>query len=191
MTKRQMRKEAKEAKKQKKLQQKKLRKKKKSNDPYSSSTSSSSTSSSSYFEVSEQDQTKRKDRAKRFERSSSKARSSERGAMENTMHTLELLRGVASRGGNVNWDDVIVKGTSTELLKDYYRLNEVPDPTTVRSETILQKSVESLKLKHQIDPPSSKLYSFLNNQYKAIRQDLTVQHVKNAFVVDVYETHAR
>ena len=107
------------------------------------------------------------------------------------MHQLDMLRGVASRGGLVNWDDVIVKGTCTVLLKDYYRLNEVPNPNTVRPVPVLMKAVEALVLKHANEPYHSKLYSFLNNQYKAIRQDLTVQHVKSEFVAQVYEQHAR
>jgi hypothetical protein len=181
-SKRQNRKEAKEAKRQKKLEKQRQKKNR------------SKRSASSTNEWSEQDHAKRRDRAKRFERSVSAARGgggTETTSLDRTMQTLELLRHVASRGGHVNWDDVIVKGTCTLLLKDYYRLNEVPDPTTVRPEAILRQAVESMKEKHRADAPSKKLYSFLNNQYKAIRQDLTVQHIKNDFVVDVYETHAR
>ena len=200
MSKRQAAKEARELKKQKKWEQQKLQReqqkqskqlKKQNKQKRNQRSESVEVMAASY---SFEDDERRKSRAKRFERSASAARpveTSSSNAADHTMQTLNFLRSVASRGGQVNWDEVIVKGTSTSLLKDYYRLNEVPDPMTVRSEMILKKAVQSLKKKHASDVPSSKLYSFLNNQYKAIRQDLRVQHVKNEFVVDVYETHAR
>lgn len=81
-----------------------------------------------------------------------------------------------------------VRGTCKVLEKDYFRLTSPPDPTTVRPEPVLAAALSQLKAKWcagAID------YAWACNQFKAIRQDLTVQGVRSAFAIHVYETHAR
>ncbi|KAJ1450854.1 SAC3/GANP/Nin1/mts3/eIF-3 p25 family-domain-containing protein [Pelagophyceae sp. CCMP2097] len=81
-----------------------------------------------------------------------------------------------------------VKGTCTDLEKDYFRLTSAPDPTTVRPAAVLAAALAALKAKWRAGNVE---YLWTCNQLKAIRQDLTVQCIKDRFAVDVYETHAR
>eukprot|EP00656_Telonema_subtile_P023188 TRINITY_DN2454_c0_g1_i1.p1 TRINITY_DN2454_c0_g1~~TRINITY_DN2454_c0_g1_i1.p1 ORF type:complete len:634 (+),score=209.35 TRINITY_DN2454_c0_g1_i1:90-1991(+) len=81
----------------------------------------------------------------------------------------------------------IVKGTMMEIEKKYFRLTSAPAPHTVRPEQVLKKALTRLK-KLWAEAPE---YKYTVDQLKAIRQDLTVQHIKNEFTVDVYETNAR
>ena len=139
---------------------------------------------------------KRQERANRFRNSISKSvnkdgvSSSNRASKSQSRddRTLRLLRNIAGRGGYVNWDLVVVKGTCQELEKDYFRLTSPPDPSSVRPESILKKAIKAIKKKWAKKEVS---YEWANNQLKAIRQDITVQHIKNEFVVKVYELHAR
>jgi len=87
----------------------------------------------------------------------------------------------------LDWDAFTVKGTSQELEKQYLRLTSAPDPSTVRPETILKKSFQMLKDKWIKSPD----YLYTCEQLKSVRQDLTVQRIKNEFTVEVYEYHAR
>lgn len=78
-------------------------------------------------------------------------------------------------------------GTCTDLEKAYYRMIEHPDPSEVRPEHILKKSLKMLieKWKKGCE------YRYIEEQFRSIRQDLTVQQIQNEFSVKVYETHAR
>jgi len=74
-----------------------------------------------------------------------------------------------------------------DLEKRYFRLTSAPNPDNVRPLHVLEKTLEMLKRKWR----SEANYSYICDQFKSLRQDLTVQHIKNDFVVTVYEIHAR
>eukprot|EP01103_Thecamoeba_quadrilineata_P010571 TRINITY_DN231_c0_g1_i2.p1 TRINITY_DN231_c0_g1~~TRINITY_DN231_c0_g1_i2.p1 ORF type:complete len:620 (-),score=117.14 TRINITY_DN231_c0_g1_i2:202-2061(-) len=85
-----------------------------------------------------------------------------------------------------DWDQFEIKGTSQDLEKKYLRLTEVPDPSTVRPEAVLREALSMLRTKWAKNPD----YFYTCEQLKSIRQDLTVQRIKNKFAVEVYEEHA-
>lgn len=80
-----------------------------------------------------------------------------------------------------------VIGTCENIEKRYLRLTAPPKPETVRPQRVLQKTLDFLKLKWR----KENNYGYICDQFKSLRQDLTVQHIKNAFTVSVYEIHAR
>lgn len=87
----------------------------------------------------------------------------------------------------IDWDEYTVVGTSTKLEKPYLRLTSAPDPKTVRPLATLRSTFALLQDKWRAD----KNYAYICDQFKSMRQDLTVQRIKNEFTVEVYETHAR
>mmetsp|Transcript_15079 Transcript_15079/g.22449 ORF Transcript_15079/g.22449 Transcript_15079/m.22449 type:complete len:359 (-) Transcript_15079:36-1112(-) len=105
---------------------------------------------------------------------------------------------VDSKGGGA-LGNLTVKGTSTELEKEYFRLTSAPDPSTVRPSLVLKKALERLisiwNRRGTTDPetnlPVKVDYLYMCSQLKAIRQDLTVQRLKGPLAVSVYEGHAR
>jgi len=81
-----------------------------------------------------------------------------------------------------------VRGTCQTLEKPYFRLTSAPDPAEVRPEEILEKSLKLMSKKwkrHQND------YRYIDEQFRSMRQDLTVQGIQNSLAVRIYETHAR
>ncbi|RDA94752.1 hypothetical protein CP533_6736 [Ophiocordyceps camponoti-saundersi (nom. inval.)] len=80
-----------------------------------------------------------------------------------------------------------IVGTSDALEKKYLRLTAPPIPSNVRPEKILRQTLDLLKKKWRKEGN----YSYICDQFKSMRQDLTVQRIKNDFTVSVYEIHAR
>lgn len=81
-----------------------------------------------------------------------------------------------------------VKGACQVLEKAYFRLTAAPDPAEVRPEEILQQSLKLMSKKwkkRQAD------YRYIDEQFRSMRQDLTVQRIQNPLAVKIYETHAR
>lgn len=78
-------------------------------------------------------------------------------------------------------------GTSTALEKPYLRLTDFPKPENVRPLPVLRKVLAHIKNKYIQEED----FEWANEQLKSARQDLTVQHIRNDFVLEVYETHAR
>ncbi|CCM00363.1 uncharacterized protein FIBRA_02393 [Fibroporia radiculosa] len=92
-----------------------------------------------------------------------------------------------------NWDRFTIVGTSQETFKDYLRLTSAsisinePKPEQIRPYSVLQETLNQLKKRWR----EKANYSWICSQFKSLRQDLTVQRIKNEFTVAVYEIHAR
>lgn len=84
-------------------------------------------------------------------------------------------------------NDGPVVGTCQKLEKNYFRLTAPPKPETVRPLPVLKKALEMLIGKWKDEHN----YGYICDQFKSLRQDLTVQHIKTEFTVRVYEAHAR
>ncbi|KAK7056204.1 hypothetical protein VNI00_002756 [Paramarasmius palmivorus] len=87
----------------------------------------------------------------------------------------------------IDWDRHTIVGTSREIFKDYLRLTTEPKPEQIRPYAVLQETLMQLKKKWR----EKCSYPWICNQLKSLRQDLTVQRIKNDFTVQVYEIHAR
>lgn len=80
-----------------------------------------------------------------------------------------------------------VVGTCQKLEKNYFRLTSAPKPEEVRPLPVLKDMMNLLRKKWKTEHN----YNYANDQFKSLRQDLTVQRIKNDFTVLVYEAHAR
>lgn len=84
-----------------------------------------------------------------------------------------------------------VKGTSTDIFKPYLRLTTAPEPHQVRTFETLKKSLIAVKRKWYDGAKDIDAYKTICEQFKSIRQDLTVQEIRNNFTMEVYEVHGR
>ena len=80
-----------------------------------------------------------------------------------------------------------VKGISKKLEKPYLRLTASPNPSTIRPVTVLKQSLDYIIDKYC----DLNDYDYVCEQFKSIRQDLTVQNIQSRFTAHVYELHAR
>jgi len=87
----------------------------------------------------------------------------------------------------IDWDRYTIVGTSQDIFKDYLRLTTEPKQEQIRPYAILQQTLTELKRRWR----EKANYDWICSQFKSLRQDLTVQRIKNEFTVQVYEIHAR
>ncbi|KAL5569181.1 hypothetical protein UlMin_025756 [Ulmus minor] len=139
---------------------------------------------------------RRENRSKRFEKGHGhreanhlKSKGAGSGNLYARRATAMVLSKNLDNGGSravedMDWDALTVKGTCQEIEKRYLRLTSAPDPATVRPEEVLEKALLMVQ-------NSQKNYLYKCDQLKSIRQDLTVQRIRNHLTVKVYETHAR
>ncbi|KAK9833986.1 hypothetical protein WJX81_000870 [Elliptochloris bilobata] len=155
----------------------------------SSSSSSSGSRSRSHSRSPSAERERRERRAGRF--GSGHAIGSAGGhskARRVTKKRLAALRDDVAGAEEVDWDDFVVRGTAQALEKSYFRLTGAPDAAGVRPEPVLERALERLL---GLLRAGGESYFYALDQFKGMRQDCTVQHLRNGLTVRVYEAHAR
>lgn len=102
----------------------------------------------------------------------------------------QLARGNNSGTGNSegDWDRHAVQGSCVSLEKKYFRLTGPPDPSAVRPPHVLQAALARVVRMYRAGKCD---IHYAEDQLKAMRQDVTVQHVRGSLPVQIYEAHAR
>jgi hypothetical protein len=100
--------------------------------------------------------------------------------LQDQMSQKEKLAALAEDVEQVDWDQFVVKGTQQELEKSYFRLTSAPAPHTVRPEAVLRRALD--RLVHLLRQGKEN-YFYALDQFKGMRQDCTVQHLRNDLTV--------
>ena len=102
----------------------------------------------------------------------------------------QLARGNNRGGGGSegDWDRHAVQGSCVNLEKKYFRLTGPPDPSAVRPPHVLQAALDRVVKMYRAGKCD---IHYAEDQLKAMRQDVTVQHVRGSLPVQIYEAHAR
>jgi SAC3 family protein LENG8/THP3 len=99
----------------------------------------------------------------------------------NTNKLQALMNSASDSGGAGDFDMESLKivGTCQKLEKDYLRLTSAPSPSVVRPEPVLRKAIQLVKKKWAAEEVD---YAYMCSQLKSLRQDLTVQHIRNGWL---------
>lgn len=89
----------------------------------------------------------------------------------------------------MDWQEKKIIGTCTKVEKDYLRLTSEPQPFEVRTLDTLKKAFDLLMIRWR--RKNKKDYLYVGGQFKSLRQDLRVQHIRNEFSVKVYQENAK